>query len=304
MSEHELNISENNNENKTDNNDNNEKNETIKKTEKKKEIKPRKRLITKNIQLFATAGVFLFFLVFLLGWKMFFDQSPLGAWNMVMDGEYIETKDIAEAMEDESDKDNIVAETGDLAYISRKYSQHASYEFDDSGVCKVTIGSATGEGIFDIASTEDFGNVISIAVSYGENPILYGTYKYNIEGNIFTGKKLVLENIDVENDVMELDKGKGKSPLKPFNDPVLDDDLVGTWYDTTNGISYKFTKKGEMYRIMSDTLTIKHYYTLLSENMFVARYVTDNEQTDTYTYYFDKEGNLFIDDYPMNKINE
>lgn len=283
------------------------KNNTEANSTNEKEIKPRKRLITKNIQLFATVGVFLFSFLFLVGWKMFFDQSPLGAWHMVTEMEneeqYIETMDYADVTESGYYEEELVKQSDDSA-ANDGYNTLARYEFTKDGVCRVTFGSMTAEGSFDIASTEDYGNVISIAVSYDASPILYGIYKYKVEGNVFTGKKLVLDNAYVDGDVMVLDKGKGKDTLKPFDNPVLDEKLVGTWYDTENDISYKFTKNGEMYRIMSGTLSIRHYYTILGENMFIARYITDTEQTDTYTYYFDNDGNLYIDDYLMNKINE
>ena len=275
-----------------------EKEETTKEnTDQKEEIKkekpilPRKRLITKNIQLYASAGVMLFVLLALLVWKMFFDQSIFGKWHFTMEGEYsadyeyVETPDSAEETE------------------MQEYSQLVVYEFTKDGECNVTLGSMTVKGGYGLASTEEYGNVLTVSVYYGSNPILYGTYAYKIEGNVFTGKKLVLTDAyDEEEEPQVLEKGEGDDVLSPFENPQLDSKLNGTWYDSTNDITYEFKSNGEMIRTMSDSFSVRHYYTIMQDNVILVKFMSDSEQNETYGYEF-IDDTLYIDQYELVKLD-
>ncbi len=248
--------------------------------------KPRKRKITKNIQLYVTAAVSISALLTIIIWNLFFNQSLTGDWS------YTET---AFDISDTSD-------SADEAVTATSAEGHVTYSFTKDGDCKVTIGSTSVLGYYELASTKEYGNVATIAVFYGSNPVVYGNYSYKITGNVFTGKKLTLENVYYDDDIQTFTSGKAEDTLTPFDDPQFDDKLIGSWYDSTNDIFYEFKENGEMIRTVSDTFTVKHYYTVMGENSFIAKYSTYSEQVQSYSYKFIGD-DLYIDDYKLVKTD-
>ncbi len=255
-----------------------------------KPVMPRKRKITKNIQMWVTAGIACFALLFLIIWKLFFNQSILGAWNYNMEGSYTETYD--------------AAESGDLpGEVKKEYSQRICYEFTNQNECIVTLGTMSVPGSFEMASTEEYGNVVSIYVANNGTPVVYGSFKYEITGNAFTGRKLQLTNVSYDDDTQIFNSGKGDYPISPFEDAKIDDKLTGSWYDEKNALTYEFTSDGKMIRTSDGGLCVEHYYTVMQDNVILAKYAVDSEQSETYSYEF-KDDDLYIDNYELIKLND
>lgn len=243
-------------------------------SEQEKPILPRKRRITKNIQLYVTSCITGAALLFIIIWGLFFNQSVFGTWNYEVPAE--ETADTASTADEPT-------------------NSVITYEFKKDGTCVATYGTMSMDGTFQLASTEDYGNVISIST-------LYGTYSYKVKGNAFTGRRLELTNIYYDEDNMILKKGKASDPLTPYENPQLDERLIGKWYDSDNDIIYEFTEDGEMYRTTGDGFTVRHYYTILQANQILAKYYGQTEDSRTYGYEFDGD-TLYIETFLVTKMD-
>lgn len=246
------------------------------------QVKPRKRKITKNIQLYVTICIAAAALVFLLGWRLFFNQSIIGTWNYTIDS--TETPDSAA--------------TADEATAG----QRVCYEFTEGGECRVTLGTMTAVGDYQLSSDKEEGNLVTISVFYNYSPILYGMYSYETTGNAFTGRTLLLNNVYYE-EKLELESGEGEYPIAPFTDAKLDERLNGRWYDAENDIIYTFSSDGKMIRETGDGLTVEHYYTIMDEGTILARYASSNEENQTYLYEFN-DGKLTIDGFDVTKMDQ
>ncbi len=256
-----------------------------------KPVLPRKRKITKNIQLYVSCGVVICAVLTLIVWSLFFDQNIIGEWHYNAEGSYTETSDDPEA-----------AESADDASETKEYNESITYEFTDDGVCRVTLGSMTLEGTYQLASTKDDGNLMSVNVVYNYSPVFYGTYVYKVKGNPFTGKKLVLTDRYSSSEDQILEEGAAEDLLVPFENGELDENLTGEWYDPVNEITYQFTPDGYMIRSTSDGFTIRNVYTVMSEGVLLVTYYSDKEQSDTLSYQYN-DGVLAIDGYELTKIS-
>ena len=251
-----------------------------------KPLKPRKRMITKNNQLVISFFIVICALLTLFVWKAFFDNSLTGQWFYVHDGEYTESLD-----------DPI--ESNDPIEMVNKYSQRVIYEFMDDGTCSVTLGTMSVTGSYSTIQTED-GNMLSASVYYQSMPLLYGSYRYNLSGNIFTGRKLTIFGSDSIYDIV-LEQGVGDDPLQRYEDEKLDERLTGKWKDSTYNQYYTFTDDGHMILEINDRLKIEHVYTILEDGVILTRYYADTEQTYTYNYSFE-DGELTINGSKMLKV--
>ena len=245
-----------------------------------KPVLPRKRKITKNIQLIVSASITGAALLFIIIWGLFFNQSIVGVWNYeIFPEETSDTADETASTSDEPVSPEII-----------------SYEFKSDGVCIASYGTISYEGTYSLASTEAYGNVVAVSV-------LSDTFAYEVKGNAFTGRRLELKSLYYDDDDMTLKKGRPKDPLTPFENPVLDDRLIGKWYDSENEITYEFTKDGEFYRSTSDGYTVRHIYSTMDSNQIVAKYYGEFEDTHTFSYAFENDM-LYIDGYIASKIDD
>ncbi len=253
-----------------------------------KPILPRKRAITRNVQLPVAIAIVAAALLFLFVWKSFFDQTIIGQWHLDVEGSY------------ESTADN--AESEDTAQVD--YSQRLGYEFTEDGDCIVTLGSMTVNGSYQLASTSELGNVMSAQVLFDNSPIFYGTFSYKVRGNAFTGRRIeIIDAYDSSAEVMVLEEGGVEDPLTPYDEPQLDDKLVGTWNGEDSGTTYEFTKDGFVTRTSIYGLTVRQAYTVMDGGFLLMKYVADTEESYTSAYEFD--GNdLVIDGEIFKKISE
>lgn len=273
------------------NNENEEKTSNEAKTEsidKDKPLLPRKRMIVKNYQLHVSIAIVLIALLSIFVWKCFFDNSITGVWHFIKEGSYTETYD--QPLET---ADSVQSQT-------TEYTQRVSYEFTEDGRCIVTIGTTSIEGMYDIYSTED-GNILSAYVFNNYSAVLYGNFSYEIKGNIFTGKKLIITDMNTE-DVLKLDEGEGENPLKPFDNPKLDDRFTGTWKDEMYGLTYDFTDDGYLTIKTNDGMEVQHVYTIVEEGTLLVKYFGATESSYSFVYSFDEENNLTVNGSLLEKI--
>lgn len=258
----------------------------IEKSEVEKPLLPRKRKIVKNNQLPITLGIVIAAFLVLFVWKAFFNNSLTGEWFYVHDGEYSETLDNP-------------TETGDGVENVNKYSQRVVYEFTDDGQCSVTLGTMSVMGSYSTYQTEE-GSVLSANVYYQYMPLLYGSYKYDLSGNIFTGRQLTIHGTDSDSDIV-LKQGEGHNPLIRYDNEKLDERLTGKWKDPDYDQYYTFTNDGHMIIEIEGHLRIDHVYTVFDEGLLMTKYYADTEQTYSYNYSFD-DGDLTFNGIKLNKV--
>ncbi|MBQ3969621.1 MAG: hypothetical protein II685_03940 [Clostridia bacterium] len=274
-------------------------NEKAQKNEEKP-LLPRKRRIVKNVRFPIMLGILAAVFLTAIVWKVFFDNSVVGVWSYVQNGEYVETFDAPSETEDAPEP------------VTTRYKQNVSYEFKENGDCIVTLGTMSVPGRYTIYTSES-GSMISASVTYQNTVLLYGNYKYQVKGNMFTGKKLVISGLDPNGDVT-LEPGEGEDGLTPFDDPKYDGRLVGKWRDSQYELEYEFTDDGHMIRTGDDGLTVKHVYTVFDNeetdsdtlettktSFILVKYIGDTEQNYTYNYEF-VDDTLYIDGSKLEKI--
>ena len=239
-----------------------------------KPLLPRRRKIIKNNQLIVSTCIVIVVAAALFVWKSFFNNSLAGKWYYVHDGEYSETID-----------DPI--ESNDSIEQVNKYSQRVVYEFTDNGKCSVTLGTLSVTGGYQTYQTQD-GSVISASVYYQNMPLFYGSYKYDLSGNIFTGRKLTIYGSESGNDIV-LEQGEGSNPLTRYEDEELDDRLTGKWKDSEYNQYYTFTNDGHMIIEIDGRLIIDNVYTVFEDGLLLTKYYADTEQTYSYNYSFEND---------------
>ena len=266
-------------------------NQDLSPNEQAKIILPRKRKITKNVRFPIMLAIFL--TAFLTGivWKLFFNQSLIGSWYYIEDGEYTETFDLPKDIDSTTDAPDKVV---------HNYSQRVCYEFTDRGECIITLGTMSVKGSYNLYSTDN-SNMFTAVVSYQGTSLLYGSYHFKITGNTFSEKQLTLSTPKSDEEIV-LKEGRGESPLKKFDNYKGDEKLVGTWYDKSSDTEYQFTSDGYFNRRSGDGLSIEHTYTIYDEDIILARYYSDTEQSFSYKYSFDDDNNLVLNGETLEKI--
>ena len=239
-----------------------------------KPLMPRKRKIIKNNQLAVSFCIVLVIMASLFVWKSFFNQSLTGKWFYIHNGTTSETLDDPIASNDSIEQVN-------------DYSQRVVYEFTDDGVCSVTLGTLSVRGTYSTYQTEE-GNVLSANVYYQSFPLFYGSYKYDLSGNIFTGRKLTIYGSESEYDIV-LEPGEGANPLERYEEEKLDERLTGKWKDAEFDQYYTFTDDGHMIINIEDRLSIDSVYTVFDDGLLLTKYYADTEQTYSYNYTFEND---------------
>ncbi len=251
-----------------------------------KTILPRKRKIVKNIRLPFVIFIFAAALLTVVIWKCFFNQSVIGSWYYIAEGEHIETYDAPESSDEPES-------------VSTSYSQRVCYTFGEDGSCKVTLGTTTVEGSYSIYSIQG-GNIIAPMVVYQYTPVFYGTFDYEVTGNIFTGRKLLIH--DDYGETLELEPGEGENPLSQMENFIAEEQLVGTWRDEEYGLTYTFTEDGFLTSKSDDGLTVEYAYTKFDDGYLIVKCYGNGEQADYYTYEF-TDNKTYINGSLVEKVN-
>ena len=236
-------------------------------------VRPRKRKIIKNNQFPIVLCIFIAVFLSALVWKIFFDSSIIGTWYYIKNGEYVETEDAPIGTNDIPKEE------------TRQYTQRICYDFRPDGECVVTLGTMSVKGRYN-TYVMDKSNVVSASVIYQNINLMYGSYEYDLQGNIFTGKKLVVKNLYDDEDVV-LKPGEGEFPIEPFENAEYDSRLFGEWYDEDLKVTFEFKNDGHMLRSTDDGMTVDHYYTVVENGTVLAKYSGGEEQSYSYSYSFD-----------------
>lgn len=253
-----------------------------------KPVLPRKRKIIKNYQLPVTIGIVLVALLTVVVWNLFFDQTITGSWHYIKDGSYTETYDEPTATPD------------GVASVTTDYSQRVCYEFTQDGECIVTIGTTSIAGQYALYTTEE-SRILSAYVFNNYTAVMYGNYTYEVKGNIFTGKKLIITDM-YSGEAIELEEGEGESPLTPFEKAELDDRFTGKWRDDERGLTYEFTSDGYLTITTDDGMIVEHVYTIVEEGSMLVKYYGNSENSYSFVYSFDDDDNLTFNGYALEKI--
>ena len=259
--------------------------ETEKEEPKEKPVLPRKRLITRNVQLLVSVVITAAVVLFTVTWKVFFDNTIFGQWHLDIPNDQSDTADVPQE-----------EETSDEAVPS------INYEFTKDGECIVQLGTMKVEGTYQLGSSEENGSLLSASVFSGNSPIFYGTYGYDVKGNPFTGRRIELIDLyDTDADPMTLEEGNVEVELTPFEDFKTDEKILGKWYDDIDKIVYEFTDDGYMIRTVTGGMEIKHAYSVMDDGYLILKYIMDTEQIMTSSYRVDGSF-LYIDDVKLTKI--
>ena len=270
--------------NNSENNEGNVQAEKFTDEEKAKQ-KPRRRKIVRNCSLLVSAIIVVLAVLTVFVWRFFFDQSVTGSWY------YIDVADIVETYDAPADDD--AAETADTVQENIvTYEERVSYKFNDDGTCSATVGTVTIPGSYYIAADEDGNLVICASIVYNYMPLLYGNYPYKVEGNVLTGRQLVMYDENGE-ELYRLDSGEGESPLEPFDDFATDEELLGEWRSDEMGATYRFDEDGRMYLTGDEGMEYEMEYTIMdgdSEDtsteygVILCKFESRGEQSYSYTY--------------------
>ena len=130
---------------------------------------------------------------------------------------------------------------------------------------------------------------------------MQGAFQYEVSGNVFSGRTLVLtdtyygQNYEFESANLVIPE------LKPEDNFKADEKLVGTWTydDGYNKLSYEFRKDGTASINQMDMLFAEGVYSFTDEKI-VIKYMAYDESEMVINYMFDKD-KLIIDGYMFVK---
>lgn len=272
---------------------------------KNKKQKPRKRKIVKNNPLPVLIIICLVAFVSLIVWGLFFNQTISGSWYYTDVAEVVETYDEPES--------NDTAETADtVKERTVTYEERVSYKFNDDGTCSATVGTVTVPGSYYLTVDENGGSVLNVSIIYDYMAILYGSYPYKVEGDVFNGKQLVMYDTE-GNELYRLDRGVGENPLEKFEDFEVDEKLFGEWRSDEVEAVYRFDKDGKMYLIADSGLEYEMAYTVVNVEVedssdtqseyatILCKFVSQGEQAYSYSYKFDDEV-LYLNGIELKKV--
>lgn len=192
------------------------------------------------------------FLVF----KVFFDTSIVGDWTV---------KSTATADEVGSSDDDSI----------KSY-----YCFENNGVASVCLGSMRMVGTYSLDTSEEGTRTVTVSVPSA----LEGTFEYDVTGNAFTGRTLVLTDTYYGQSV-ELASDKRIIPeVEPFDDFKPNEKLCDKWVfnDAYYGTSaeYEFNDDGTFLFSEADSFYLEGVYTYTDDSITLKYYSTDVATTE------------------------
>ncbi len=207
-------------------------------------------------------------------YKSFFNTSIVGSWTV---------KNTASADEASLEGDN---------------AQKSYYTFKEDGTASITIGSMSMVGTYSLVENKEDG---SLSLEAYIPSVMQGTFEFEISGNAFTGRTLVLtdtyysQSYEFESAELVIPK------LKPADDFKADEKLVGTWTydDGFNKLSYNFRKDGTATINQMDMLYAEGVYSV-TDKQIVVTYMA-YEESEMIIDYIYKDNALIIDGYEFVK---
>ena len=162
---------------------------------------------------------------------VFFNKSIEGSWYL---SETYTPQTYANSTEDEPDAETMILD---------RY-----FVFEGNGKLLIKSGNETSVGSYTChTGTEDDNAegkpVVDIdVIDPLYNQLVSGSYIVDVEGNIFTGKKLMLTSVLDEASVLEMESKEHTKPeLKRDGEFKSDDKIVGKWINTMDGFGVTYT---------------------------------------------------------------
>lgn len=170
--------------------------------------------------------------------------------------------------------------------------------FDEDGAAKYKIDSITFIGTYSKAA----GEKVSLYIPLGYTA-MQGDYNFDVSGNVFTGKKLVISTD--EGGSIELTAAQlPESALSPQKDFTTDEKLIGTWrtIDDEQPLTYSFNSDGTMY-MSSEAMRIDAAYTIEDSKIKTTYTAYGEENSMEEEYAFDGD-TLIISGIGYSKISD
>ena len=176
------------------------------------------------------------------------------------------------------------------------------YTFKDDGTALISLGTMRMVGTYEIIDGKDGSDdTINIDIPNA----LQNSFTFKVNGNIFTGRTLVLES-EYYNKGLEFKSAKLITPeIKPDPKFKPNDKLIGTWTynDGYNKLSYEFNKDGTALFNQYDILYADATYTYTDEKIVLTYYISAVETGDMEIKYVAEDDKLIINGYAYNKEN-
>ncbi len=205
------------------------------------------------ISLAIVVVVALGFLVF----KMFFNTSIVGAWTVKVTA----TADEA----DSSDADD---------------AAQSYYCFDNDGTASVYLGTMKMVGTYTLDTSEEGTRTVTVSVPSA----LEGTFEYDVTGNAFTGRTLVLTDSYYGQSVDLVSTELVIPEIEPYEDFEPDEKLCETWVFNdsfyNSSVSYEFKEDGTFVFSESDAFYLEGVYTYTDDTITLKYYGTELTTTD------------------------
>lgn len=217
--------------------------------------------------------------------KVFFDKEITGTWH------YVREVQVANqgATSDEADS------TIGIDYY---------FAFANDGTVKSTIGTITSTGTYAVSQNDDGQSVVTIDVyDVPTTYFLNGEYTYELKGNIFTGKTLVISKdaTDYSGKAQTLTYEMQSEAYQP---PTLEregefeknDDLIGKWTYSTGEykFAYEFNEDGTAKYLEQATSINPYTYTPVNIDITMNGIYNVKDDTATITYYYIKQADKVV----------
>lgn len=217
--------------------------------------------------------------------KVFFDKEITGTWH------YVREVQVANqgATSDEAES------TIGIDYY---------FAFANDGTVKSTIGTITSAGTYSVSQNEDGQPIVTIDVyDVPTTYFLNGEYTYELKGNIFTGKTLVIskEATDYTGAAKTLTYEMQSESYQP---PTLEredefeknDDLIGKWTYSTGEykLAYEFNDDGTAKYLEQATSINPYTYTPVNIDITMNGIYSVKDDTATITYYYLKQSDKVV----------
>ncbi len=217
--------------------------------------------------------------------KVFFDKEITGTWH------YVREVQVANQ-----------AATSDEAESTIGIDYY--FAFANDGTVKSTIGTITSKGTYSVSQNEDGQSVVTIDVyDVPTTYFLNGEYTYELKGNIFTGKTLVLSKDAADNTgqtqtrTYEMKSEAYKAPeLESEGEFEKNDDLIGKWTYSTGEykLAYEFNEDGTAKYLEQATSINPYTYTPVNIDITMNGIYNVKDDTATITYFYIKQADKVV----------
>lgn len=217
--------------------------------------------------------------------KVFFDKEITGTWHYVRE---------VEVASQGATSDEAKSTIGIDYYFA----------FANDGTVKSTIGTITSKGTYSVSQNEDGQPVVTIDIfDVPTTYFLNGEYTYELKGNIFTGKTLVLSKEAADNTgqtqtrTYEMKSEAYKAPeLESEGEFEKNDDLIGKWTYSTGEykFAYEFNEDGTAKYLEQATSINPYTYTPVNIDITMNGIYSVKDDTATITYYYIKQADKVV----------